>query len=247
SNGSTPAGVGTYPGGESSNEMIPAALTPGYMLGQIGSGAPDSERLRAVYSNDPTLPDKTFQLNGHYRFPFGKGQRFLGNSHGIVNALVSGYNLSAFFLWHSGFYFAPFFNQVGSVGPTGGSINLSPGKTGILPPGQRTLAHWFDATFWDSTGSTPYAGQTYTEGTQDQSDFRNNIPPNYMTGPGFNNMDASVYKVTPLWRNLRLDFEAQFFNVYNHLNWAMPNSKTGVIINSIGTPRTIQLQAKIIF
>src|SRR6185437_16706684 len=104
SNTATPFGAGSSEGANSSAEMIPAALTPGYVLGQIGSGAPESQRIRAVYSNDPTLPAKTYQLNGYYQFPFGKGQRYLGNAHGFMNALVSGYNLSAFFLWHSGFY-----------------------------------------------------------------------------------------------------------------------------------------------
>ncbi len=73
-----------------------------------------------------------------------------------------------------------------------------------------------------------------------------------MTGPGFNNMDASVYKLTPLWRNLVFDFEAQFFNIYNHQNLGLPNSH-GIILYMAGnvvqvfTPRTIQLQAKFLF
>jgi hypothetical protein len=255
SNGGTPSGVGAFGGNVSSQEMVPAALTPGYVLGQIGSGAPASDRLRAVYSNDPTLPTKTFQLNGHYQFPFGKGQRFLGNAHGFLNAAVSGYNISAFFLWHSGFYFAPYFAQgsSGSVSPNGGSINLAPGKTGVLPKSQRTTQHWFDASIWDSTSGTPYAGQTYITGTQQQGDYRNNIPPNYMTGPGFNNLDANVYKLTPIWRNLVFDMEAQVFNIYNHQNLGMPKT-SGIITKVAGGsgvngayPRTIQLQAKIIF
>lgn len=236
-------------------DMIPAALTAGYDVTQIGSGASTAERIRAVYSNDPTLPTKTFQLNAHYQLPFGKSQRFLGNAHGFLNAVVSGYNISTFFLWHSGFYFAPYATQFGSntIGPGGRAINLSPGKTGILPPGQRNAAHWFDASIWDPTSGSPYAGQTYTLGTKLDGDYRNNIPFNYMTGPGFNRMDATIYKVTPIWRELKLDFEAQFLNVYNHQNLGLPRS-TGIITKLAGGagvngdyPRTVQLQAKIIF
>ena len=69
-----------------------------------------------------------------------------------------------------------------------------------------------------------------------------------MTGPGFNNLDASVYKLTPLWRNLVFDMEAQFFNVYNHQNLGLPNSHGIILTNVSGyTPRTIQLQAKFHF
>src|SRR6185437_7497552 len=49
--------------------LVPAALTPGYSLAEpLTSGAPTSDRLRAIYANDPTLPAKTFQLNAHYQF-----------------------------------------------------------------------------------------------------------------------------------------------------------------------------------
>lgn len=253
----TPAGGG---GGQNSpQDMVPAALTPGYSLSApLTSGYTQAQRLRLVYANDPTLADKTFQFNAHYQLPFGKGQRFLGNAHGVVNAIVSGYNFSAFFLWHSGFFFSPYFTQYASgstAGAGGRGINLAPGKTGILPESQRKTKRWFDASIWDPSSGTPYAGQTY-EYTQTalQGDFRNNIPSNYMTGPGFNNMDANVYKLTPIWRNLDLDFEAQFFNIYNHQNLGMPNAQ-GIITRNIGGsdqsglayPRTIQLQAKIIF
>jgi hypothetical protein len=244
----TPAGSG---GGQADTQsMIPAALTPGYSLtNPLTTGASTEERLRAVYANDPTLPTKTFQLNAHYLLPFGKGQRFFGNAHGFLNALVSGYNISPFFLWHSGFYFSPYYTQFssGSVGVSGRGISLAPGKTGILPKDQRTTQHWFDYSVWDPLSGSPYAGQSY-ELTQTvlEGDFRNNIPLNYMTGPGFNNMDANVYKATPLWRNLVVNFEAQVFNIYNHQNLGMPNSH-GVINAPIGTPRTIQLQAKFVF
>jgi hypothetical protein len=243
---------GGAPGGQvATQDIIPAALTPGYTTANYASGAPLADRIRAVYSNDPTLPTKTFQFNAHYQLPFGKGQRYVGNAHGVLNALVSGYNVSAFFLWHSGFWFAPYATQYqsGTVFAAGGrGIFLAPGKTGILPKGQRTVNHWFDyQSPWDPLSGNPYAGQTY-ELTQTslQGDYRNNIPFNYMTGPGFNNMDANVYKLTPLWRNLVFDFEAQVFNIYNHQNLGMPNS-TGIINASIGTPRTIQLQAKFVF
>ncbi len=225
---------------------VPAALTPGYSLSAPNtSGASRSERVNALLAPDSTLPAKTFQINGHYQLPFGKGQTFLGDAHGIVNALVSGYNISAFFIWHSGFYFSPHYSPLAS------NIYLAPGKTGVLPTGQRNAQHWFDASTYDESSAAPYAGQTYLlySNTSDSghNDFHNNIPRNYMTGPGFNNMDANIYKLTPIWRNLVFDFEAQIFNIYNHQNWNLPNLNSGKILNSIGTPRTIQLQAKFVF
>ncbi len=243
---------GANSGNSSTNTMVPAALTTGYDVNTIGSGASRAERLRAVYANDPALPAKTFQMDGHYQLPFGKNQRYLANAHGIVNALVSGYNISAFYLWHSGFYFSPFYSPFN--GTRGGqAINLSPGKTGILPPGQRTSKQWFDASVYDPTSGLPYAGQTYTLGTTLQGDFRNNVPAYYMTGPGYNKLDATVYKLTPIWRDLVFDFEAQFINAYNHANLGAPTTNGNITKLASGScingdcPRTVQLQAKIIF
>lgn len=228
-------------------QTIPAALTPGYVLSNPDSGTPYSLRQRMVYAPDSYLPTKTFSLNAHYEFPFGRGKRFLGNSHGLVNALVSGYNISPFFLWHSGFYFAPFYTAFGSA------VVLAPGKTGILPEGQRTRKQWFDASIAREDLGKPYTGQTYIQRANTlDNDFRNNIPRNYMTGPGFNELDATIYKLTPITKGSVLDIEAQIFNVYNHQNLALPNTQgiiTQPLIQASGQPqpRLIQLQAKYIF
>lgn len=258
-------GIGT------AQTIIPASLTPGYNLQDpLNSGESLSQRIRAVYSPDPTLPTKTFQLNAHYVLPFGQGQRFLGDAHGLKNALVSGYTIAPFFLWHSGFYFSPYFSQFGSNTVSqqtslGGmtqpgsaqslpGIVLAPGKTGILPESQRNRNHWFDyQTPYDPTSGQPYAGQTYMYTSVLQGDYRNNIPDNYMTGPGFNELDATIAKVTPTGRGTSLDIEAQFFNIYNHTNLALPNNK-GIITQPLlegplnqPQPRQLQLQAKFSF
>ncbi len=134
----------------------PAALTPGYSLSApTTSGLSRSERVNALLAPDSTLPAKTLQINGHYQFPFGKGQAFLGDAHGFLNALVSGYNISAFFIWHSGFYFSPYYSPLAS------NTYLAPGKTGVLPTSQRNAQHWFDASTYDVSSGVPYAGQTY--------------------------------------------------------------------------------------
>jgi hypothetical protein len=253
--GVTPAGGGGTGGpgnlGVGTLTAVPAALTPGFSLTDpTTSGWSLAQRTAAVYANDPSLPAKTFKFNVNYTLPFGRGQRFLGNAHGLLNALVSGYNIAPYFIWHSGFYFAQYATPLnsGSVSRSQNrAINLAPGKTGILPKDQRNADHWFDASVWDPLHDGPYSGQTYILSTTPQEgDFRNNIPFNYMTGPGYNSMDVGLYKITPIWRDLKLDFAAQFFNVYNHINLGLPNFQ-GVIHGGNGGARTIQLQAKVVF
>lgn len=237
--------------GQGELTLPPASVTPGYQLAEpLASGDTVSQRLSRLYGPDSNLPAKTIQFNAQYVLPFGKGQRFLGNAHGVLNAVVSGFSVSPFFLWHSGLPFMPW--NAGAGQPALSSpYYLAPGKTGVLPEGQRSPAQWFNASVWDPTSGAPYRNQTFiyygnTPTDSYHNDFPNNIPRNYMTGPGFNEMDASVYKVTPLWKNLNFDFEAQILNIYNHINLGLPNNN-GQILNGNGTSRHILLQAKIIF
>jgi hypothetical protein len=44
-----------------------------------------------------------FNALGTYNLPFGKGQKFLGSAHGVVEALLGGWELSGVWRWSSGF------------------------------------------------------------------------------------------------------------------------------------------------
>ena len=67
-----------------------------------------------------------------------------------------------------------------------------------------------------------------------------------MSGPGFYNVDASFYKVTPITERVRLRIEAQIFNLLNHKNFGQPNN-AGVINAGVGGPRIVQFQGRIEF
>ncbi|MFL6254736.1 MAG: hypothetical protein ACJ74T_06915 [Pyrinomonadaceae bacterium] len=45
---------------------------------------------------------------------------------------------------------------------------------------------------------------------------------NSLRGPGYKNFDFSVTKETPLRESLRLQLRAEFFNLFNHLNFSSP-------------------------
>jgi hypothetical protein len=65
-----------------------------------------------------------------------------------------------------------------------------------------------------------------------------------MTGPGFYNVDASFYKVTPITERVGLRIEAQLFNLLNPKNFGLPNN-IGIINGGVGLPRTVQFRGKI--
>jgi hypothetical protein len=220
-------------------EMLPASLT---------NNASVSQRLRAIYAPDSELPTYTLSFNGNYELPFGEGKRFLSGSNGVVKRLVGGWNVSAFQYWRSGLPFSPYYSVRGS------NITLAPGKNGVLPASQRQAAGWFDPSIDRADLGQPYTGQTFIQVNPLQGDFLNNIPRNYMTGPGFYDVDASFYKLTTIKERVRLRIEAQIFNLLNHKNFGLPNNQ-GVISTGVGgapgtsgaPARTVQFQGKIEF
>ena len=56
-----------------------------------------------------------------------------------------------------------------------------------------------------------------------------NLGRNVFIGPGFNNTDFSVIKNTSLTERLRLQFRAEFFDLFNHANFGQPN-RTAVTV-----------------
>ena len=88
---------------------------------------------------------------------------------------------------------------------------------------------------------------------------------NVVIGPGFNNVDFSVIKNTNLTEAVRVQFRAEFFDLFNHANLGQPgpgvagrtaqvgSASFGVITNTrfptgdSGSSRQIQFALKLLF
>jgi hypothetical protein len=73
-----------------------------------------------------------------------------------------------------------------------------------------------------------------------------------LRGPRASNFDISLFKNVPLTEKLRMQFRAEAFNAFNHVQFANPN--TTITSNTFGrisaqqnTPRDIQLALKLMF
>ncbi len=247
------------PGSYGALELPPAAIT---------NNAPLPQRLKMVYAPDSYMADQNFVINGHYELPFGKGKQFLAKPSTAVNEIVSGWNATFFYQWHSGLFLSPYYSANPGIGSGSNKYIWAPGAIhpgGVLPRGQRTRAQWFDADWWDpcpgltnpcsptgilngqSVPGAAYAGQTYLIRDNNlEWDFPNGIPRNYMTGPGYSNLDGTLYKMTPIGNHVKFDLEVQVFNVFNHTNLSNPGND-GRTTSFINTTRLPQFQGKIIF
>jgi len=72
-------------------------------------------------------------------------------------------------------------------------------------------------------------------------------------GPGYKNIDLSLFKSFALSEAKRLEFRSEFFNAFNHANFAAPSSyigdpnSFGKVSGTVGDPREIQFALKLYF
>jgi hypothetical protein len=76
-----------------------------------------------------------------------------------------------------------------------------------------------------------------------------NAPRTICCGPGINNFDFSVQKITPIGEGKRLEFRAEYFNLFNHTQFLNPdgNISDGADFGRIKRardPRNIQFALK---
>jgi Carboxypeptidase regulatory-like domain/TonB dependent receptor len=170
--------------------------------------------------------------------PFGKGRRYL-NQGGAADKIFGGWELNPLFTARSGLPFSVVCtNCNGANRPTqigDPFANLAPGR--LLNAAAFTL----DPTKLGSV--TNAAGNTIRFGL---------LPRNTFRGPAYFSWDLSVLKTTPITERMKMQIGFQFFNLFNHLNFTIPQNDInqgdfGLIKYNAYPGRVIQYSAKFLF
>lgn len=200
----------------------------------------------AVWGNDSNVRRSVWTGYAVYKLPFGKGQTFMGDAKGFVNQLVSGFEFSPTVVYQSGLPFTLSFNGCGADIPgdapcyvNGPSSALKTGKSGSPGAG---LA-WYQPQTLGTTFTDPGLDTIGNGG-------RNNA-----WGPYFFNSDMSAMKNFLIKDRYTLQFRADAFNAFNHINFGLPSGNiqsVGNITSGPGpggtsNPRQIQLTARLQF
>jgi len=201
--------------------------------------------------------DRTHRFVVSYRYdlPFGH------NAHGGRGALLGGWAISGISLFQSGTPFSVLDTAAGSafIGPgltttLGGE--LAPGATiaSGLTQGdihQRLNGYLNINNF--STAPLLYPAQCAADGNYCVTNF-GDLGRNIYRGPFQQNWDFSIIKSFAITERQNLRFTTDFFNLWNHPNFANPaqndveNPSTfGKIISTAGTPRLIQFSLRYAF
>ncbi|MEP6636346.1 MAG: TonB-dependent receptor, partial [Acidobacteriota bacterium] len=207
-----------------------------------------------------------FVISGLYEFPFHGNRLVEGWEMTLVTQSQSGNPVNI--LSGNG---ALIKNAAGVLVAAAGNANSLTGFATLRPdqigPVQiiGTPSQWFTNTVCDprAGGSCPtgsaFALPVSLVGTNTVFHF-GSLGRNVIIGPRFNNTDFSIIKNTNLTESVRVQFRAEFFDIFNHANFgqpgrvAQPGSATfGVITNTrfgtgdSGSSRQIQFALKLLF
>jgi hypothetical protein len=178
----------------------------------------DAYTPRATYA--PSQFDQTHRvvISGVYDLPFGVGRAHMTKG-GVTDGFLGGWTVSEAFSANTGFPFSVFAS--GTAVDPGISGTEFANITGTPTLSNPTIAEWFNTAaftnpYTPSSTTTPVFGDTGRD---------------IIRGPGFWDMDFSVAKQfhLPIGAGDRthLQFRADFFNVFNHANFAQPNNTIG--------------------
>jgi hypothetical protein len=183
-------------------------------------------------------------LNGGYELPFGHGRAFLSGLGGWPGKLVSGWSLNGIATLESGFPFTP---QLG-FNPSRNGDTRNPDRPSWNPAFHGPVILGSPNRYFNPNAFTVPPGGTY-----------GNVGRDTLIGPGLRQIDLSLIKDTSLSERLRLQFRAEFFNIFNAANFNTPNlivftsgsgipsSAAGVITSTATTSRQIQFALKLMW
>ena len=160
-----------------------------------------------------------YVLSGSMELPVGKGRRYLTDAGGAADAILGGWQINANATVQSGLPFNVSYRDAGQDRDTGG--NDRPNLIGdpAVGSGDGLTTPYFNVTPIGSPGSAFGRPARGTFGDMDR---------NSIHGPGFWNVDASLFKRFRLGGERHLEFRVEAQNVFNHVNLGNPDSQVGV-------------------
>jgi hypothetical protein len=174
------------------------------------AGLDDANNMRA--DRGPS----SFDVRHHAVFiyvvdmPIGPGHRLLGWNNGVNRQVFGGWQISGITTIQTGTPFTVYNNSADFSGFNQFNDRPDVVRSGPLVQNNRNPDAAFDTTYFSTTPPTGRVG---------------NSGRNQYYGPNLSNFNFALAKVFPLHtERVRLRFRADFFNLFNHTNFANPVS-----------------------
>ncbi len=222
-----------------------------------GSGSLENPNGNAPAPQDFYNMDADFGLSAYHQpynsttsfildLPFGNGRRWANNLHPAAEALIGGWQLAGINTVTAGervtFTYTPMAQaQVSSIQQDFRGANIyRPDVIGdpYAPEGEQNVQNWFN--------------RNNVVVPTDLSQPFGNAPRNNVSGPGIWQIDLVAAKKFLLpWRQSGFEFRAEFFNLFNRVNFRAPNGNRSAAafgtITQTYDPRIIQFGLKFNF
>ncbi|MGH9770317.1 MAG: TonB-dependent receptor domain-containing protein [Candidatus Acidiferrales bacterium] len=167
---------------------------------------------------------KVVHFSGGYELPVGNGRALLRNSHGVVNALLGGWETNWILTLQNG---QPF--TVPCISTTASGF----GCTALLVPGQNPIAGPHNVNQWMNPAAFMTPPTVTTAGQSDYAPLGG--APSQLFGPGFHRLDFSLFKRFQTSERTSLEFRAEFFNLTNTPNFAAPGFSGNGVTSAPGS------------
>ncbi len=195
---------------------------------------------QAEYGNSDFDIRHRFVFSYLYELPIGHGKRLLGDASGVLNQIAGGWQVGGITSVSKGNWF--------TILDTNGVAN-SDGQQRPDLIGDPRATPCVPNTFFNTCAFADPAAGSFGD-----------VSRNSVQGPGYQIWDFSVFKNFTVTERTKLEFRAEFFNVFNHPNLQFVKSGPQNSINTttFGTPsfgfltaardpRQIQLALKLSF
>jgi Carboxypeptidase regulatory-like domain len=187
-----------------------------------------------------------------YDLPFGHGKRYMSDSSGVVDKVISGWGVDGVTSFQKGFPLPISFGGSTPLSQAGFSQNFAL-RPDVTPGCQKSTGHsfvpgtnepnWFNQSCFTAPGAWEFGDESRVDST--------------LRGAGINNWDIAVYKTTNFGpdNKLGLQFRTEFFNTFNRVQFGPPNTACctannasfGIVNSQLNNPRLIQLALKFLF
>jgi Carboxypeptidase regulatory-like domain/TonB dependent receptor len=194
----------------------------------------------AEYGNSDFDVRNRFVFSYLYELPIGHGKRAFGNASGVLDEIIGGWQVGGITSVSSGNWFT----ILDANGVANSDGQQRPDLIGD-PRGTPCVAH----TFFNTCAFTDPAQGSFGD-----------VHRNSVQGPGYQIWDFSLFKNFSVTERAKLEFRAEFFNVFNHpnLQFAKSGPQNSINTTTFGTPafgfltaardpRQVQLALKLSF
>jgi hypothetical protein len=213
------------------------------------NGVQDWNNIAQAKALDPSNVASRLVISYTYSLPVGKGRRYLGNAHGVVNALLGGWGFTGVTTIQSGFPLSISYGGANILSSTFGAGGIRPNV--VAGCNKNLPGSWEDKinsgkVFNTACFTAPSSFSYGSEGAQDPD----------LRGQGITNFDLTGFKKFILRERYTIEFRAEAYNFANHPRFANPATTLGVagfgsIAEGGGSqqnfPRLVQLALKITF